>query len=65
MTSHRTTTWSLVAALGGGVLLMPTSASAGDPQPGAAQRELLDKYCLTCHNYTDNAGGLEFEIYDP
>ena len=30
-----------------------------------AQRELLNKYCLDCHNYTDFKGGLEFEIYDP
>jgi hypothetical protein len=60
------TTWSLVAALGGGVLLLPVSASAGEPATGPnAQRELLDKYCLSCHNYTDYKGGLELELFDP
>ncbi len=29
------------------------------------QRELLEKYCLNCHNYTDYAGGVEFELFDP
>jgi uncharacterized protein DUF1592/uncharacterized protein DUF1588/uncharacterized protein DUF1587/uncharacterized protein DUF1585/uncharacterized protein DUF1595 len=65
MTSHRTTNWSLVAALGGSVLLLPASASAGDPAPGVEYRELLDKFCMDCHNYTEFAGKVEFEVYDP
>ena len=66
MTSSHRMTWSLVAAVGGGALLLPLSASAGDPPTGmSAQHELLDKYCLTCHNYTDYAGGFELELYDP
>ena len=65
MKPQRMTIGSLVAAVGSGVFLLPASAAAGDPAPGAEQHELLDKYCLTCHNYTDNAGGLEFELYDP
>ena len=43
----------------------PAPAPAAEPMPVAAQRELLDKYCVTCHNYTDYAGGLEFELFDP
>ena len=67
MKSQRMSTWSLVAAVGGSMLMSPAgaSASAADDAVVAGQRELLDKYCITCHNYTDNAGGLEFEVYDP
>lgn len=25
----------------------------------------MDKYCMDCHNFTDSAGGVEFEVYDP
>jgi hypothetical protein len=67
MKSQRMTSWSLLAAVSGSVLLssaIPGAASAAEDK-SAAQRELLEKYCITCHNYTDNAGGLEFEIYDP
>jgi Protein of unknown function (DUF1592)/Protein of unknown function (DUF1588)/Protein of unknown function (DUF1587)/Protein of unknown function (DUF1585)/Protein of unknown function (DUF1595) len=61
------TKWSLIAAAGGCVLLMPLIASAGDGEAVATahQRQLLDKYCVVCHNYTDYTGGLEFEAYDP
>jgi hypothetical protein len=31
----------------------------------AAPRDLLDQYCLECHNYTDYKGGLDFEVFDP
>src|SRR5690242_16163098 len=65
MKSHRMTNWTLVAAVGGSVLLSPASASADDDATTSAQRALLDKYCITCHNYTDYAGGIEFEIFDP
>ena len=30
-----------------------------------AQRELLNNYCVSCHNYSDYAGGVEFEVFDP
>ena len=33
--------------------------------PVKAERDLLDKYCLECHNYEDYKGGLEFEVFDP
>jgi hypothetical protein len=57
------TKFSLIAAVGGSVLLTPFIAAAAEKE--TAQRQLLDKYCMDCHNYTDNAGGLEFETYDP
>ncbi|HTB68008.1 MAG TPA: DUF1592 domain-containing protein, partial [Steroidobacteraceae bacterium] len=46
---------------------MPLVASAGGNEAvvTAHQRQLLDKYCVVCHNYTDYKGGLEFEAYDP
>jgi mono/diheme cytochrome c family protein len=66
MNLQRMTTWSLIAAVGGSVLLMPLiAAAADDDKVGTAQRQLLDKYCIVCHNYTDYAGGVEFETYDP
>jgi hypothetical protein len=30
-----------------------------------AQRALIDEYCIGCHNFDDNAGGLELEVFDP
>lgn len=60
------TNLSLITAVGGCVLLMPLIASAGGGAAVAtAQRQLLDKYCVVCHNYTDYAGGVDFEAYDP
>src|SRR5689334_4754623 len=64
--TRRMIKWSLIAAVGGSVVLTPFIASAaGKEGTETAQRQLLDKYCMDCHNYTDNAGGLEFETYDP
>ncbi len=52
-------------SLGAGGLLALGTALAADTMPPAAQRALIDKYCMDCHNYTDYAGGVEFEIFDP
>jgi hypothetical protein len=41
------------------------SKAPAPPMTAEAQRELLNKYCLDCHNYNDYKGGLEFEVYDP
>ncbi|HEY4210611.1 MAG TPA: DUF1592 domain-containing protein [Steroidobacteraceae bacterium] len=57
------TKWSLIAAVSGSLLLTPLFASAGGDEV-TAERALLDKYCATCHNYDDFAGGLEFDGYD-
>ena len=41
-------------------------ASAGGPSLSvAAEQQLLDKYCRTCHNFVDWAGSVEFEDFDP
>ncbi|MCP5145160.1 MAG: DUF1592 domain-containing protein [Gammaproteobacteria bacterium] len=32
--------------------------------PATQQRALVEDYCLGCHNYIDNAGGIEFEVLD-
>ena len=66
MTSKRMTNWLLIAAVGGSVLLAPLTALAAEHEAAeTVQHKLLDKYCVVCHNYTDYAGGLEFEAYDP
>ena len=40
-------------------------AKSHGPMSPASGRALMDKYCMDCHNYTDYAGGLEFEVFDP
>jgi hypothetical protein len=55
----------LGSVLGSAVLLVPAAATAADAMAPAAQRQLIDDYCMSCHNYADNAGGLELEIFDP
>jgi hypothetical protein len=65
--------WSIGSLLGalcvGGVLGSPAVRAAEDmtaADPDArAQGSLLDQYCIKCHNYTDYAGGVEFEVFDP
>jgi hypothetical protein len=64
--------WSLGSLLGTlcvGALGSPTALAADEMTPadpdGRPQSGLVDKYCLDCHNYTDYAGGVEFEIFDP
>jgi hypothetical protein len=54
-----------VISLGAGSLLALGTVLAADTMPPAAQRALIDKYCMDCHNYSDYAGGVEFEIFDP
>jgi hypothetical protein len=54
-----------VISLGAGGLLALGTVLAADTMPPAAQRALIDKYCMDCHNYSDYAGGVEFEIFDP
>ena len=41
------------------------ASAVGAAMPVAAQRDLIDQYCLKCHNFTDYAGGVEFEVFDP
>ena len=61
------------ASIGAAALLLPPTAAADSAAPAAtagamppdAQRDLIDKYCMKCHNFTDYAGGLEFEVFDP
>jgi hypothetical protein len=52
-----------------GLVLAVASAQpvrAAQPPAGAeAERELIDKYCLTCHNFDRNAGGLSLLLLDP
>ncbi|HEY0342021.1 MAG TPA: DUF1592 domain-containing protein [Steroidobacteraceae bacterium] len=55
----------LISLAAVGLLTLGGTALAADTMPPAAQRALIDKYCMDCHNYTDYAGGVEFEIFDP
>jgi hypothetical protein len=81
MRSLRPSAWIVLGALclGGGALVLRTAALGAERKsavpetkpiiaetmPVAAQRDLIDQYCIKCHNYTDYAGGVEFEIFDP
>jgi hypothetical protein len=47
------------------VLVSLPSAAGANGMPLDAQRELIDKYCLDCHNFTENKGGLALEVFDP
>jgi hypothetical protein len=63
-----TTSWSigtlsLAGAWAAGSLAI--AADAADSMPPTRQRELIDKYCMECHNYADYAGGFELELFDP
>ncbi|HEY6922778.1 MAG TPA: DUF1592 domain-containing protein, partial [Steroidobacteraceae bacterium] len=53
-----------VVCLAGGLLAFNVAAAADTLAP-TAQREIIDKYCMDCHNYVDYAGGVEFEVFDP
>jgi hypothetical protein len=48
-----------------GLVLPPALAFGADAMPATRQLELIDQYCVKCHNYTDYAGGVEFEVFDP
>src|ERR1700680_3344740 len=37
---------------------LPQLASNGSPQSGSAERALIDRYCVTCHNDKTNTAGL-------
>ena len=60
-----------MAAAVGVCLQVETSAQQPDPPPhskaqaGPGQRQLLDKYCVTCHNDRARTGGLSLERIDP
>jgi Protein of unknown function (DUF1592)/Protein of unknown function (DUF1588)/Protein of unknown function (DUF1587)/Protein of unknown function (DUF1585)/Protein of unknown function (DUF1595) len=43
----------------------PQTEAGGPPLSVAAEQQLLDKYCRTCHNFVDWAGSVEFEDFDP
>src|SRR5579885_670451 len=60
----RSGTAGLALSLAGAFCGLPLSAQkAADPQP-AAERALLDKYCVTCHNDKLRTGGLSLQRLD-
>ena len=58
MKSHRMINWALSAAVGLALSSTASASAADDEAVATAQHQLLDKYCIVCHNYTDNAGGI-------
>ncbi len=48
--------------LGCMVLLLPAICAAAEP--GAARQQLVNRYCLDCHNTADWAGGLALDTQD-
>ena len=59
------TKWNLILAVTVALCTTTSAAAKDDATSVAVQRQLLEKYCISCHNYTDYAGNLELEIYDP
>jgi hypothetical protein len=47
------------------LMLGAAVAAAQETMPVEAQRNLLEEYCLECHNFSDNKGGLALELFDP
>ena len=43
----------------------PAAAAIGSPSTPSNQRQLLDKYCVTCHNNRTKTGSLSLEGIDP
>ncbi len=43
----------------------PGAAAAAGPAASTSHRQLLDKYCVTCHNERAKTGGLSLERLDP
>jgi hypothetical protein len=65
MQINQLATVSLRAVLGVALVCGGAAALAAGTMPPATERALIDKYCMDCHNYSDYAGGVEFEIFDP
>ena len=62
-------TISGTAILMAGLVLTPMQAQQGQPassspSPDPSQRELLNRYCVTCHNDTAKTGGLTLSKMD-
>ena len=57
-------TLCLGSALGCHSAMAAEDMTAADPD-AKPQTSLIDQYCIKCHNYTDYAGGVEFEVFDP
>jgi hypothetical protein len=57
----KTLLWGLALLAASLQPLRAAAAHEGDD----SQRKLLEKYCLDCHNYDKNAGGLSLEGLDP
>ncbi len=53
------------AGIGGALPVLAAEPSAGQPGPsGGWQRELLDRYCVTCHNGRMRTAGLALDEHD-
>ncbi len=50
-------------ALAAAASALATGAVAQDDHP--EQYQLIDQYCVECHNFTDWAGGVAFDVMDP
>ena len=47
------------------LMLASGPTASATPMSVDTQRELLNDYCVKCHNFSDFAGGVEFEVFDP
>jgi mono/diheme cytochrome c family protein len=55
---------ALAAAMGTSGLVSAQAPASAAPQPAAAQRALLDKYCVTCHNDRVKTANLSLQNAD-
>ena len=47
-----------------GATAQPATSAAVQPAPGATERALLDRYCVTCHNANLRVAGLALDTVD-
>ena len=53
------------AVLSAGVIVHPQTPSPAADASASAERTLLDRYCVTCHNVRTRAGELALDTADP
>ena len=50
--------WLAIVLVGAGSLAAGLQSSSVVPSPASSKRELLDRYCVTCHNEQLRTAGL-------
>ncbi|MCP5146150.1 MAG: DUF1592 domain-containing protein [Gammaproteobacteria bacterium] len=61
----RPSTSAALAGVASALTLLPALCQAAHPDGMNAQWQLLEDYCVTCHNFTDWAGEIAFDAMSP